>query len=91
MKVRRYFESSEIVESKENMEIHIGFRTFNSNPIFSKLYSGCNKTKFTKKTYRDDIYMASFYGEVTFAPANALMFRKLESGNKELVAYGDLL
>ena len=35
--------------------------------------------------------MASFYGEVTFPPANTLMFRKLENGNKELVAYGDLM
>mmetsp|Transcript_27312 Transcript_27312/g.24094 ORF Transcript_27312/g.24094 Transcript_27312/m.24094 type:complete len:202 (-) Transcript_27312:65-670(-) len=91
MKVRRYFESSEFVDSKEEMEVHVGFRTFNTKPIFSKMINGCTKTKYVKKTLRDEIYMASFYGEVTFPPANTLMFRKLENGNKELVAYGDLM
>lgn len=91
MKVRRLFESSEVVKSKEKMEIHVGFRIMNSQPIFSKIFSGCNKTKFEKRTFRDNVYLASIYGEVTFPPANALIFRTLETGDRELVAAGELL
>lgn len=91
MKVRRLFESSEIVKSKEKMEIHLGFRIMNTEPIFSKIFAGCNKTKYDKRTFRDQVYLASIYGEVTFPPANALFFRTLESGERELCASGELL
>jgi len=91
MKVKRHFESSEIVNSKENLELHLGFRIFPCRPIFSKIFAGISKSKFEKKTYRDQVYMASIYGEVTFPPANALFFKTLENGTKELVASGELM
>jgi len=91
MTIRRHFDSSEVVHSKEKMEVHCGFRVFNSQPLFSKIIPGCNKTKYQKRTYRDQIYFASMYGEVTFPPANALFLRTLDNGNKELVATGELM
>jgi len=42
LKVQRYSESADFVKSKENMEIHLGFRVFNSQPIFSKFISVSN-------------------------------------------------
>lgn len=36
LKVKRYLESSDVINSKETMEIHLGFRVFNTQPIFSK-------------------------------------------------------
>jgi len=35
--------------------------------------------------------MASFYGEVTYPPANAIIFRTNENGVKELAASGELM
>lgn len=35
--------------------------------------------------------MASFYGETTYPPANALLFKTNEHGVKQLVASGELM
>jgi len=57
----------------------------------SQFLKGTTKTKYEKKTQKDQFYMASFYGEMTYPPANALIFRTNENGVKELAASGELM
>mmetsp|Transcript_74394 Transcript_74394/g.86353 ORF Transcript_74394/g.86353 Transcript_74394/m.86353 type:complete len:159 (+) Transcript_74394:2-478(+) len=43
-----------------------------------------------KKTHPDKVYLATAYAEVTYRPANVLMFKAGDDGKKVLVASGEL-
>lgn len=72
------------VQSKEELEFHVGFRKFNARPLFTAHSLG-NKFKY-EKFLGDAAMVATVYAPVTFPPAPVLVFR-----NGELIASGSVL
>ena len=75
MRVKLHNDNEAEVESKRIYEVHTGFRRFRANVLFSKLYNHCDKSKYAKKVDSyDDLYLASYYGQIYFPPKKAAIF-----------------
>jgi hypothetical protein len=74
-KVRRTPDCEGAIESKKSMFIQVGFRRSYAEPIYSRIYSNCTKTKYVKALNDDQWSLASFYFFCTFPPSKILMFR----------------
>ena len=74
-KVRMHNTFDKELTSKNNYEIHTGFRKYKTNIIFSKIYNNCDKFKYCKKMRESGKwYLASFFSQVYFPPNNVLVF-----------------
>jgi pre-rRNA-processing protein TSR1 len=89
MKVKKMPNITLPIRSKEELEFHIGFRVMKLKPIFSKIFASCNKTKFMRTFTTDQAVLAAAYGELTFTPANILVFKN-EGNQKHFVLSGEL-
>lgn len=78
-KVRMHNTFDDRLNSKQNYEIHTGFRKYNTNIMFSHIYRNCDKFRYAKSIKQPgQWYMASFYGQVYFPPSNVLIFTQKE-------------
>ena len=80
-KVTRHFENQDIVASKDEVEIHCGFRKFKIRPIYSSELGSniLDKYKYMRFMRPDTNLIASVYCPIVFSPCKVLMFNR----NKE--------
>eukprot|EP01015_Nassula_variabilis_P028159 TRINITY_DN5856_c0_g1_i2.p2 TRINITY_DN5856_c0_g1~~TRINITY_DN5856_c0_g1_i2.p2 ORF type:complete len:199 (+),score=27.74 TRINITY_DN5856_c0_g1_i2:64-660(+) len=94
VRVERHFDSTSEVLSEDPVEMHMGFRIIKCNPMYSRIFGGCQKLKYEKKWLPNINYMASFYGNVIYPPCPVLVFKEKEVTpgifSKELVGAGDV-
>jgi len=88
--VKRHPGYAEMIKSKENLIFQTGFRSFECKPIFSESNLNCDKHKMERFLLDDRFSMASVYGPITFMNCPLLVFKKLDNGQKILVATGTL-
>lgn len=74
------------VESKDELEFHVGFRRFLARPVLTAHSIATNKFKYEKFLRDDAAMVATVYAPITFPPAPVLVFR-----DGELVASGSVL
>ncbi|EGR34439.1 ribosome biogenesis protein, putative [Ichthyophthirius multifiliis] len=94
LKIRRNneYEGQNQILSKKNYLINFGFRKATVNTIFSKMYAHNSKTKYVKKLKEKNAnYMASFYYQNIYPPANVLIFAENEIQKAEFCLNGELL
>ena len=98
-KVRRnphYPANDTVINSNELYLVSMGFRSFITRPIFSRVINGSDKTKFIKKIEEDyeSYFYCSFYSYNYFPPAPIHIFRinQFNTAEHELspVMYGEL-
>lgn len=83
-------DSSNPIQSKDELIFYVGFRKFKARPLFTA-HSASPKFKY-ERFLRDDVAMvATVYAPITFPPAPVLVFRENYRGDKELVASGSVL
>eukprot|EP01016_Furgasonia_blochmanni_P049610 TRINITY_DN754_c0_g2_i3.p1 TRINITY_DN754_c0_g2~~TRINITY_DN754_c0_g2_i3.p1 ORF type:complete len:859 (-),score=228.30 TRINITY_DN754_c0_g2_i3:1607-4183(-) len=94
-KVLRSAHYQEEIRSKEEVEMHLGFRILKTRPIYSKMFQNCNKTKYEKKLLHGGAYMASVYAPVIYPPCTVLILKARQmldgSVSKQLIATGEVL
>merc|ERR1740117_968170 len=81
-----------IIKSKQEVQMHCGFRRFPAKPTYSEIpkkSSTCKKYKFRRFFHEDAVSCASFYAPVVFPPCRALMFTQTPTG-PELTAVGSV-
>jgi len=93
--VCRLKEFTEVIKSKEPVEVHCGFRRLLVKPTFSEIprrASTTKKYKFSRFLHEGVTVCASFYAPVIFPPSRLLMFARGsgEGGSMELVASGNI-
>lgn len=86
-RVMRTRDTDAILQSKLNYEAHCGFRVAQINPLLSRIFTACTKTKMVKKVRTNEAHLCSYYGAITFPPAPMLLFR----GNLTSPTRADLL
>lgn len=77
------------IKSKESLVFQVGYRRFESSPIFSE-YNFGNKHKYERFLQCDKASVASVYAPIIFPPAPVLVFKREETFLK-LVATGSVL
>jgi len=90
--VQRVKDYSEVIKSKQEVQLHCGFRRFPARPIYSEIpkkASQCKKYKFSRFFNPEETVCASFYSPTIFPPCSVLMFTQTPSG-LELMASGPL-
>lgn len=88
--LKRSFDSTVPIKSKERVIIQCGFRRFVVNPVFSQHTNG-NKHKFDRFFQPGSTVVASFFAPIQFPPAPILCLRENPNGSVTLVASGNLL
>ena len=96
--VQRDSEHTDPIKSKTPMLIHVGFRKFFSQPIYSDVMTG-DRTRFARFFHPEEKFrIASFYGPISFHPCPVLMFNvpleglSLESlSSPRFFAFGSVL
>ncbi len=87
MRRNPHFEEEAQISSNEPYCIHMGFRKFVIEPIFSRVIGGSEKTKYCKtiKENYSDYFLCSFYYYNCYPPSPALVYRvnKLNHANVE--------
>jgi len=84
----RYY--TEPIKSKEPLIFHVGFRSFQTKPIFSESNLNCDKHKSERFLLPGKFTVASCYAPITYAPCPVLVYKQLEDGSTVLVATGSL-
>ncbi len=81
-KIRRQYDNKEVIESKEEVEIHCGFRRMTIKPIYGLETSAghSERLRFMRFLRHDMSVIASAYCPIVFAPCKVLMFKKNEEG-----------
>lgn len=96
-KIQRHFEHTTPVQSKQEVEVHCGFRKMTIRPVFSlETTPGGNagsgeKLKYLRFLRHDVSVIASTYSPIVFAPCKILMFTKNENGSLVTLATGHVL
>lgn len=74
VKLRRAPEFHGHMTSKSPIEVQVGFRRATVEPIYSRMMTNTNKTKYLKTIKDDAYYIASFYFLCTFPPQKVIAF-----------------
>ncbi len=93
-KIQKHFNNEQVVESKEEVEIHCGFRKMSIRPVFgleTAPGSHSEKLRFMRFLRQDVSVIASAYCPIVFAPCKVIMFTKNEEGKLNLLATGNAL
>lgn len=67
------------IKNKDELLFYVGFRRFRARPLFSQHTNG-DKHKMERYLPKDGMCVASVYAQITFPPANALVFKESSSG-----------
>lgn len=60
--------------SKQDYEIHTGFRRQKTNVLFSRIYKRCDKFKQVRGAEEPETwYLASFYSQIYFGPTRCVL------------------
>lgn len=82
------------IKSKDRVLIHVGFRVFNANPIFSEFAHKGDKFKFLRYFHpREKFAVATLYAPITYPPCPVLVFRHPVPGQPcaDLMAFGSVM
>lgn len=97
-KIQRHFEHQGPVKSKDEVEVHCGFRKIIIKPVFSlETQPGSNhlgsgeKLKYLRFLRHDTSIIASAYIPIVFSPCKMLMFTKNEDGSLRILAHGNAI
>lgn len=77
--VRKHSSFNEPVKSKDTLIVQVGFRRFETQPVFSEHNPMSDKHKYERFLQEDKFVVASFFGPMTYRPAPVLVFRAQSS------------
>eukprot|EP00998_Keelungia_sp_KM082_P002450 NODE_129_length_2556_cov_58.613833_g125_i0.p1 GENE.NODE_129_length_2556_cov_58.613833_g125_i0~~NODE_129_length_2556_cov_58.613833_g125_i0.p1 ORF type:complete len:834 (+),score=224.09 NODE_129_length_2556_cov_58.613833_g125_i0:376-2502(+) len=81
------------IKNKESLFLHVGFRTFRANPLWSDAKSG-RKHRMLRFFHPDEKWaVGSIYGPVCYPPMPVLAFKTPQAGDPQpkLVAWGSVI
>lgn len=82
LRLKLHNDNEAAVQSNRIYEVHCGFRRYRANMLFSKIYRNCDKSKFAASVDSyDDLYLASYYGQIYFPPKKAAIFALNPNGS----------
>ncbi|KAM3131878.1 hypothetical protein pb186bvf_015999 [Paramecium bursaria] len=74
VKMHRHNSYDQVIKSKQDVYVQVGFRRAKINPIYSRILTNCTKTKFVKTIRDDEFYLCSFYFLTSYPPQNILFY-----------------
>mmetsp|Transcript_25123 Transcript_25123/g.28905 ORF Transcript_25123/g.28905 Transcript_25123/m.28905 type:complete len:468 (-) Transcript_25123:13-1416(-) len=83
-RITRHEEDRSIVKSKSILEFHVGFRRFQTRPIFSDEYLKTNKAKFYRFLPHDAKVLASAYTPVCFPNTQLIVMKRGDTNAEEI-------
>lgn len=74
VKIHKHPFCDKVFKSKQPVFLQVGFRRATVNPIYSRILTNCNKTKFVREFKDQGFYLASFYYFACFPPQQVIFW-----------------
>jgi pre-rRNA-processing protein TSR1 len=88
--IRKHASYDEVVRAKDLLEFAVGFRSFELRPLLSQHSPNMTRNKYARFLHAGADVLATVFAPIMFAPANVVVFKRLEDGSRVLVATGSL-